>query len=126
MRLPRSRRNAGIQSRLKNLKISAVYVANRDSNNISVIDTNTHTVVDTIAVGNAPRAVGNFIGPISAGLGGTVTKQQLGISVCSNLTSSQTVAAFPGGTATSWDCSATGLLVDTGDIIRTILIGIAD
>lgn len=35
-----------------------VYVVNQDSNNVSVIDTTTDTVVDTVAVGNLPRGSG--------------------------------------------------------------------
>ena len=109
---------------------STVYVANRDSNSISVINTNSNTVIDTIAVGTAPRAVGDFIGPmpgvLSAGLGGTAIKQKLGVSVCNNLSSDQTVVILLGGTGTSWDCEDAGLLVNMGDIIRTIMIGIAD
>jgi YVTN family beta-propeller protein len=34
-----------------------LYVANYDSNNVSVIDTATNTVVATVPVGNAPTAV---------------------------------------------------------------------
>jgi YVTN family beta-propeller protein len=40
------------------------YVANNQSDNVSVIDTATDTVVDTIPVGRAPVAFGQFIGPI--------------------------------------------------------------
>ena len=42
---------------------SKVYVANYDSNTVSVIDTATNTVTTTVAVGDAPLAFGNFIGP---------------------------------------------------------------
>jgi YVTN family beta-propeller protein len=40
-----------------------VYVANLDSDNVSVIDTATNAVVATIPVGTAPIALGQFIGP---------------------------------------------------------------
>jgi len=40
-----------------------VYVANVNSDNVSVIDTSTNTVTDTVAVGDAPVAFGKFIGP---------------------------------------------------------------
>ncbi|WP_256868523.1 hypothetical protein [Candidatus Entotheonella palauensis] len=41
-----------------------VYVANRDDNTVSVIDTATHRVTDTIPVGRRPIAFGQFIGPV--------------------------------------------------------------
>ena len=41
---------------------SRVYVVNSFSETVSVIDTVTNTVVDTVAVGMAPRAFGQFIG----------------------------------------------------------------
>jgi hypothetical protein len=95
-----------------------------------VIDTNSNTVIDDITVGTAPRAVGDFIGPLpdvlSAGLGGTAIKQKLGVAVCSNTTSAQTVFIPLGGTGTNWDCENAGLIVNTGDLVRTITIGIAD
>ncbi len=54
-----------------------VYVANGSSNNVSVIDTATNTVVATVAVGNSPAAFGKFIGPEAtsrpAGRGATST-----------------------------------------------------
>ena len=40
-----------------------VYVANYGSDTVSVIDTATNTVTTTVAVGDAPLAFGNFIGP---------------------------------------------------------------
>src|SRR5437660_1288376 len=40
------------------------YVANTFSNNVSVIDTSTNTVVATVAVENGPRPLGNFIGAL--------------------------------------------------------------
>lgn len=40
-----------------------VYVANAGSGDVSVIDTSTNTVVDTVDVGNSPNALGMFIGP---------------------------------------------------------------
>jgi YVTN family beta-propeller protein len=41
-------------------------VANTDSNNVSVIDTVTNTVMATVAVGTSPVAFGQFIGPAVA------------------------------------------------------------
>ena len=41
-----------------------VYVANTDSNTVSVIDTATNTVTATVNVGNSPVAFGQFIGPL--------------------------------------------------------------
>jgi YVTN family beta-propeller protein len=38
------------------------YISNWESNNVSVIDTATNTVVTTVGVGNAPCAFGEFIG----------------------------------------------------------------
>jgi YVTN family beta-propeller protein len=43
---------------------SAVYVSNASSNNVSIIDPMTHTVVKTVAVGLTPFAFGQFIGPL--------------------------------------------------------------
>ncbi len=40
-----------------------IYVTNETDGTISVIETATNTVVDTIAVGTAPTAFGCFIGP---------------------------------------------------------------
>lgn len=40
-----------------------VYVANLDSDNVSVIDTSTNTVTDTVSVGDGPFAFGQFIRP---------------------------------------------------------------
>lgn len=40
-----------------------LYVTNTSDNSVSVIDTATRIVIDTIAVGPAPRTNGNFIGP---------------------------------------------------------------
>ena len=44
-------------------------MANLGSDNVSVIDTATNTVVATVAVGIGPRAFGLFIGPAAAGSG---------------------------------------------------------
>ncbi len=41
-----------------------VYVANQGENTVSVIRTSDNTLVDTIAVGNAPIALGKFMGTI--------------------------------------------------------------
>ena len=41
-----------------------VYVANVNSGNVSVIDTATNTVTDTVTAGNGPIAFGQFIGPM--------------------------------------------------------------
>ena len=38
-----------------------VYVANGNSNTVSVIDTTNNTVYDTINLGNGPAALGKFI-----------------------------------------------------------------
>ena len=43
---------------------SAVYVSNSLSNNVSIIDPTTRTVVQTIDVGAIPFAFGQFIGPL--------------------------------------------------------------
>jgi len=40
-----------------------LYVANQGNDNVSVIDTSSNTVVDTIPVGDSPIALGDFIGP---------------------------------------------------------------
>lgn len=40
-----------------------LYVTNTSDNSVSVIDTATRIVIDTIAVGPAPRTNGDFIGP---------------------------------------------------------------
>jgi YVTN family beta-propeller protein len=42
---------------------SKLYVANSASNNVSVIDTATNTVIATIPVGSHPVALGLFIQP---------------------------------------------------------------
>ena len=42
-----------------------VYVTNPGNNTISVIDTSTNTVIDTVTVGSTPTAFGMFIGPAS-------------------------------------------------------------
>ena len=42
------------------------YITNSSSNNVSVIDTATNTVVATVAVGTNPSAFGLFIGPAAA------------------------------------------------------------
>ncbi len=42
-----------------------MYVANRNSDTVSVIDTATNAVVATVTVGSTPRPVGQFIGPLS-------------------------------------------------------------
>src|SRR5262245_10735597 len=42
------------------------YITNEHSNNVSVIDTATHTVTTTVAVGDGPFAFGQFIGPPAA------------------------------------------------------------
>jgi YVTN family beta-propeller protein len=39
------------------------YVTNAGSDNVSVVDTTTNTVVDTVSAGASPRAFGNFVGP---------------------------------------------------------------
>ncbi len=44
---------------------STVYVANELNDTVSVIDTATHTVVETVTVGSGPEALGQFIYPIS-------------------------------------------------------------
>ena len=41
-----------------------VYVTNVNSGNVSVIDTATNTVTDTVTAGNGPLAFGQFIGPM--------------------------------------------------------------
>ncbi len=39
------------------------YVANGSSNNASVIDTSTNTVIATVTVGSSPISLGDFVGP---------------------------------------------------------------
>jgi YVTN family beta-propeller protein len=43
-----------------------LYVANQDTNNVSVIDTATYAVLGIISVGSLPQAYGQFIGPASS------------------------------------------------------------
>jgi YVTN family beta-propeller protein len=45
---------------------SRAYVANQNSNNVSVINTTTNTVVATVAVGTQPVGFGKSIGPAPA------------------------------------------------------------
>jgi YVTN family beta-propeller protein len=49
-----------------------VYVANSNTDNVSVIDTATNTVAATLPVGNGPIAFGLFIQPAKAPFAGTV------------------------------------------------------
>jgi len=48
------------------------------SGTVSVIDTATHTVTDTVSVGSLPQAFGLFIGPLPASLNGHVTDKNTG------------------------------------------------
>ena len=53
----------------------AVWVANRESDSVSVIDARTGAVVQTIPVGDAPNAIAVGAGAVwVAGVGGTVSK----------------------------------------------------
>jgi len=57
-------------------------------------------------------------------VGGTVTGVNPERVVCRNLTTMQTVIIEDG--SRSWDCTAAGLVVHTGDSIRLIVQGLAD
>ncbi len=63
---------------------------------------------------------------VAEAIGGSVTGLDLGIAVCRNLTTGQTVevALQPG--AVSWDCEAAGLSVDPGQVVLTVSAGLAE
>jgi YVTN family beta-propeller protein len=80
-----------------------IYVANDDSNDVTVIDANNHAIQTTISVGDSPVAFGNFVAdvPISvsvektgSGTGSVRCKKPAGID-CGSLCE----AEFPAGTA---------------------------
>ena len=79
---------------------SRVYVANKGSANVSVIDTTSNTVLVTVSVGGGPFAFGLFILPLLMGVGLLLTACSSGIST-SSLSFSHTSLANTGyGTLT--------------------------
>ena len=79
---------------------NSVYVVNQFSNNVSIINTTTNTVVSTIAVGNAPYSFGNFIttvtssstptisttSPSTTAIGGTISITGTGFTGATGIT----------------------------------------
>jgi YVTN family beta-propeller protein len=78
---------------------SRVYVANGGSNNVSVINTSTNTVVATVAVGSYPFSFGNFITAGSGVCTGTPTTFTLTVNPA--VTPSVSIAASPSGAITA-------------------------
>jgi len=63
--------------------------------------------------------------PAPVPVGGSVTGVSLKRVVCRNVTTDQELVIELNG-ATSWDCTAAGLVVNPGDRIRQNLVGRAD
>lgn len=85
-----------------------------DDRRITASGPNPDVYYDSLALGVGPEPVG-----------GTVTGQ-LGVqAICKNNTTGQAVTILLSG-AKSWDCEAAGLVVNPGDIIIQLPVGIAE
>jgi hypothetical protein len=71
--------------------------------------------------------IASFAFPDCEVLGGSQTGMTpaLGIAICDNLDSGQSVASVLLGT-TGWNCEQAGLVASPGDLIRTVVIGFDD
>jgi hypothetical protein len=78
---------------------------------------------DTAANGFATGEYGWAAADESEAVGGTITGQLGLLAICKNNTTGQSVVAALGG-GTAWDCEAAGLVVNTGDVVIQVPIGI--
>jgi YVTN family beta-propeller protein len=102
---------------------SAIYLSNWSDNSVSVIKSDTLSIVKTINVGSNPYPKGRFIGGPAASLGGVVDRMSVKKLTCHNISTGQTVQLIQEVGLYIWDCEAAGLVVNTGDKVSIRLKG---
>lgn len=103
-----------------------IYVITQNNNRLNVIDIDSLTVVDVIKVGRAPIAFGDFIGPLTDNVGGSVRGVIAEEVTCVNSNTGQDVIIqLKEEDDNSWDCEDAGLIVEPGEIINQSVTGSA-